>query len=69
MAVQSSKIVYWPVGLMDKASASGAGHSRFESWAGHVFARKLASIPPRKPEVAWFEDNFFIRISMKMFLG
>lgn len=27
----------WPVGLMDKASASGAGDSRFESWAGHIF--------------------------------
>ena len=27
----------WPVGLMDKASASGAGDSRFESWAGHFF--------------------------------
>ena len=27
--------VSWPVGLMDKASASGAGDSRFESWAGH----------------------------------
>ena len=26
----------WPVGLMDKASASGAGDSRFESWAGHM---------------------------------
>ena len=25
-----------PVGLMDKASASGAGDSRFESWAGHL---------------------------------
>ena len=25
-----------PVGLMDKASASGAGDSRLESWAGHV---------------------------------
>ena len=24
----------WPVGLMNKASASGAGDSRFESWAG-----------------------------------
>ena len=24
------------VGLMDKASASGAGDSRFESWADHV---------------------------------
>lgn len=28
-----------PVGLMDKASASGAGDSRFESWAGHCFRR------------------------------
>lgn len=27
--------VNWPVGLMDKASASGAGDSRLESWAGH----------------------------------
>ena len=25
-----------PVGLMDKASASGAGDSRFESWAGQM---------------------------------
>ena len=30
----------WPVGLMDKASASGAGDSRFESWAGHFFLLK-----------------------------
>ena len=30
------KLVYWPVGLMDKASASGAGDSRFESWAGQL---------------------------------
>ncbi len=30
-----SKVYHWPVGLMDKASASGAGDSRFESWAGH----------------------------------
>ena len=28
-----------PVGLMDKASASGAGDSRFESWAGHLFGQ------------------------------
>ena len=28
--------ITWPVGLMDKASASGAGDSRFESWAGHL---------------------------------
>ena len=26
----------WPVGLMDKASASGAGDSRLESWAGQA---------------------------------
>ena len=26
----------WPVGLMDKASAPGAGDSRFESWAGQL---------------------------------
>ena len=26
----------WPVGLMDKASASGAGDSRFESRVGHL---------------------------------
>ena len=29
-----------PVGLMDKASASGAGDSKFESWAGHVITRE-----------------------------
>ena len=29
--------VKWPVGLMDKASAPGAGDSRFESWAGHFW--------------------------------
>ena len=28
----------WPVGLMDKASAPGAGDSRLESWAGHYDA-------------------------------
>ena len=30
--------IKWPVGPMDKASASGAGDSRFESWAGHSHA-------------------------------
>ena len=30
-----------PVGLMDKASASGAGDSRFESWAGHLLAKTM----------------------------
>ena len=33
-----------PVGLMDKASAPGAGDSRFESWAGHLFACMLCSL-------------------------
>ena len=28
-------LVSWSVGLMDKVSASGAGDSRFESWADH----------------------------------
>ena len=32
----TSLFIEWPVGLMDKASASGAGDSRFESWAGHI---------------------------------
>ena len=36
-----------PVGLMDKASASGAGDSRLESWAGHFGGTCLA-----RPEVA-----------------
>ena len=35
-----SPFAMWPVGLMDKASASGAGDSRFESWAGHLFTWK-----------------------------
>ena len=30
-----------PVGLMDKASASGAGDSRFESWAGQIALRRM----------------------------
>ena len=36
MAVPGSACCNWPVGLMDKASAPGAGNSRFESWADHV---------------------------------
>ena len=48
-----------PVGLMDKASASGAGDSRFESWAGHscllwmTLAAKTAGI------LAW-EKGFLL---------
>ena len=30
-----SQLSVWSVGLMDKASAPGAGDSRFESWADH----------------------------------
>ena len=37
----------WPVGLMDKASASGAGDSRFESWAGHFTYERQAMLAPR----------------------
>lgn len=33
-----------PVGLMDKASASGAGDSRFESWAGQFAGIRQACI-------------------------
>ena len=35
-AMTACSLLVWPVGLMDKASASGAGDSRFESWAGHL---------------------------------
>ena len=38
---------------MDKASASGAGDSRFESWAGHchflVYALKISRANPATP--------------------
>ena len=42
----------WPVGLMDKASAPGAGDSRFESWAGHYEA-----LP--EDRVAWTIAHWF----------
>ena len=42
----------WPVGLMDKASAPGAGDSRFESWAGHYDA-----LP--EEGLAWTIANWF----------
>ena len=35
-----------PVGLMDKALASGAGDSRFESWAGHISPRCWTHVCP-----------------------
>ena len=34
----------WPVGLMDKASASGAGDSRLESWVGRAMQCGHATI-------------------------
>ena len=50
---------YWPVGLMDKASAPGAGDSRFESWAGHSMRLHVGAAAstgscktPRRPVVA-----------------
>ena len=45
-----------PVGLMDKASASGAGDSRFESWAGHCFREAFRVSPAvrcRKKSLLW----------------
>ena len=36
--VRHAAIISWPAGLMDKASASGAGDSRLKSWAGHDHA-------------------------------
>ena len=41
-----------PVGLLDKASASGAGDSRFESWAGHWVLR-FASHYTWKMSLLW----------------
>ena len=34
--IMCRRLIRWPVGLMDKASAPGAGYSRFESWAGQL---------------------------------
>ena len=36
-----------PVGLMDKASASGAGDSRLESWAGHFVGLEFGDVGRR----------------------
>ena len=45
--IMCRRLIRWPVGLMDKASASGAGDSRFESWAGHFFVcrQKVQGVP------------------------
>ena len=43
-----------PVGLMDKASASGAGDSRFESWAGHFLCNtSITTATGPKQKVRW----------------
>ena len=42
-----------PVGLMDKASASGAGDSRLESWAGHFFKQRCVHAPPAQHAVEY----------------
>ena len=47
--VRHSAIISWPVGLVDKASASGAGDSRLESWRVMVddaHARQHAAVQP-----------------------
>ena len=46
--------ITWPVGLMVKASASGAGDSRFESWAGHFALSQDAvlRIRRKRPKLA-----------------
>ena len=41
--------IQWPVGLMDKASASGAGDSRFESWAGHIVQAQCSQARASNP--------------------
>ena len=43
-----------PVGPMDKASASGAGDSRFESWAGHFLCNtSITTATGPKQKVRW----------------
>jgi hypothetical protein len=47
--ISLSAKIRWPVGLMDKASASGAGDSRFESWAGHFGTHYWRQFRARMP--------------------
>ena len=51
-----SSYAWRPVGLMDKASASGAGDSRFESWADQLGLGACASNARPAPTSAaeWF---------------
>ena len=54
----------WPVGLMDKASASGAGDSRFESWAGHCsFAFPWTKSWAQQPEAAASIANLVVVVA------
>ena len=48
-----------PVGLMDKASASGAGDSRFESWAGHCCLRWMTLITRCSHQRAFEQAHFW----------
>ena len=55
----------WPVGLMDKAPASGAGDSRLESCAGHEIccsrralgARPRVKVRPQAPKFACADEH------------
>jgi len=50
--------IWRPVGLMDKASASGAGDSRFEFWAGHsVFVCWVSNCFNRMPAIANWQSH------------
>ena len=48
--LMSRRFIRRPVGLMDKASASGAGDSRFESWAGHCLCVDTTCRVPLCPQ-------------------
>ena len=52
----------WPVGLMDKASASGAGDSRFESWAGHPTLRTPGVEPGSQAWEACMMPLHYVRL-------
>ena len=60
--------ITWPVGLMDKASASGAGDSRFESWAGQACLQEIKKIQKGGQEKVLFASfcmwHFFVCIHL-----
>ena len=63
-SVQNSR----PVGLMDKASAPGAGDSRFESWAGHGPYLHLVSFRNRRASVLLRGGSFAPSVSRRLVL-